>query len=100
MPLSSKDRFLVNQDAQDQLNFLGQALSQDVFTHSYTTYSRQDSLAEAGDTSSSNASQELTSPSQQEPQARLEIRADPTRERRKGVPEVVFGGCGLKNSSS
>lgn len=80
----------MNQDAQDQLNFLGHVLSQDMFTRSQFMYSGSDTQAGAAATSS-DVSQEFSAPTLQEGSGRIEIRPDPKRERRKGVPEVVFG---------
>ncbi len=63
----------MDQDAQNQLDLLGQMLRQEEFTHGYARETR-----------------ELSSP---EPASSppVEIRADPAREQRKGVPEVIFG---------
>ena len=74
----------MNHDAQDQLDWLSQALSQDVFTHSQLSRSvevpREETVEPEGAASS-----------ERELSARIEIRPDPARERRKGVPEVIFG---------
>jgi pyridinium-3,5-biscarboxylic acid mononucleotide synthase len=80
----------VNQDAQDQLNFIGQVLGQDVFTHGYTSHSRHDLFHDTASNPPGNGSQK-DSPFDQASPARVEIRPDPERERRKGVPEVIFG---------
>lgn len=90
IPSLVRIEFLVNQDAQDQLNFLGQLLSQDAFTHSHTNYPRQDDLTETAE-APLHAAQKLTPPLHQGFPERLEIRPDPAREKRKGVPEVIFG---------
>jgi pyridinium-3,5-biscarboxylic acid mononucleotide synthase len=81
--------FLVNQDAQDQLDWLGQALSQDVFAHGRATSARKYSSHEVADPV--GGSPECTVAAGGDSSARIEIRPDPARERRKGVPEVVFG---------
>lgn len=75
----------MNHDAQDQLAWLGQVLNQDVFAHGQLSRSREaplDGAAEAAD---------LAPVAERDFSARIEIRPDPARERRKGVPEVVFG---------
>lgn len=75
----------MNHDANDQLEWLVQALSQDVFAQHH---SRMSPLSEATDPSGVqgfSASEESLS------SARIEVRPDSARERRKGVPEVVFG---------
>lgn len=75
----------MNHDAQDQLDWLGQMLSQEEFAQGHADRSRADvpgGMPGSGDTSSGYM--ESTKP-------RIEIRPDPARERRKGVPEVVFG---------
>jgi len=82
-------RFLVNHDAQDQLAWLSQALSQNELTHNQASRlmeSSQEGTAESGDTLPEGAAT-----IERELAARIEIRPDPARERRKGVPEVVFG---------
>lgn len=68
----------MNHDAQDQLEWLSQVLGQDAFTHSQVSRSTE-------------AVQEGTASGEPETAARIEIRPDPARERRKGVPEVIFG---------
>lgn len=76
----------MNHDAQNQLDWLGHALSQDVFTQKQGN--PQGILNEApapGDDSPQSAAI-----SESESSSRIEIRADPARERRKGVPEVIF----------
>jgi pyridinium-3,5-biscarboxylic acid mononucleotide synthase len=77
----------VDQDTQDQLNFLSQVLGQDGFTHGHVTHSRYDLLEETSDSGDVS----LKGSSDQASPARIEIRPDPTRERRKGVPEVILG---------
>ncbi len=76
----------MNYDALHQLDWLGHALGQDVFTQQQEN--RQGALSETplsdGDAPESTAACERTS------SPRIEIRADPARERRKGVPEVIF----------
>lgn len=76
----------MNHDAQHQLDWLGHALSQDVFTRQQS--SRQGTVSQAAvgtdDSSEAGVAGEHTSTAQ------IEIRADPARERRKGVPEVIF----------
>jgi pyridinium-3,5-biscarboxylic acid mononucleotide synthase len=76
----------VNHDAQDQLDWLSQALSQDVFTHAQMGRSAESPLEGA-------AAAEPGGPAfvESDLSARIEIRPDPARERRKGVPEVIFG---------
>lgn len=74
----------MNHDAQDQLDWLSEALNQDAFTHSQRSRSREifphETTEPGGVASTENEHSE-----------RIEIRPDPARERRKGVPEVVFG---------
>ncbi|MGH2480650.1 MAG: nickel pincer cofactor biosynthesis protein LarB, partial [Ktedonobacteraceae bacterium] len=66
----------MNHDANEQLEWLGQVLSQGIFAHNHTN----------------NDFGQNTSPATEEVSpARIEIRPDPGRERRKGVPEVIFG---------
>lgn len=76
----------MNQDAQNQLDWLGHTLSQDVFTclPGNRQQARGDTLA-PGDSAPQDppASESSSSP-------RIEVRADPARERRKGVPEIIF----------
>lgn len=79
----------MNHDAQDQLDWLGQALSQDVFTHGQATSARGYPSHEVED--SGGGSPENAASAGGEASARIEIRPDPARERRKGVPEVIFG---------
>jgi NCAIR mutase (PurE)-related protein len=79
----------VNHDAQDQLAWLGQVLSQETFTHGQATNTGEHSphgVVEAGDSLPEHPDFPGSGSS-----ARIEIRPDPARERRKGVPEVVFG---------
>jgi len=77
----------VNQDDQDQLSFLSHMLGQDEFTHGYAF--RRDSLHETGRLD--NVLQKLSPSAEQPLSAHIEIRSDPAREWRKGVPEVIFG---------
>ncbi len=79
----------MNQDAQDQLNALSQMLGQDAFSRSHINHSRSHVLEETTSDPGSLPQEALTA-SHLDPQ-RIEIRPDPMRERRKGVPEVVFG---------
>lgn len=79
----------MNHDAQDQFDWLSQALSQDVFTHSQASRP-ETSLPHAVADPANTAPDQATSV-EQGFSARIEIRPDPARERRKGVPEVVFG---------
>lgn len=74
----------MNHDAQDQLDWLSQALSQDVFTHDQLSHSAGLSPAGALEPGSAASTERDLS-------TRIEIRPDPARERRKGVPEVIFG---------
>ncbi len=71
----------MNHDAKEQLEWLGQLLSQDIFAHNQTKNDLAQRVSESG---SSPTTEEVSS-------ARIEIRPDPARERRKGVPEVIFG---------
>lgn len=71
----------MNHDAEEQLEWLGQVLSQDVFVRNQTN---SDPVRRADELVSS-------APAEEVPSARIEIRPDPARERRKGVPEVIFG---------
>lgn len=78
----------MNHDAQDQLNWLGQVLSQEVFT--------QHQASSRSTLSAGNPSEDGDAPSTPpasldgEAAQRIEIRPDPTRAQRKGVPEVIF----------
>ncbi len=74
----------MNHDAQDQLDWLSQVLSQDAFTHSQVSSSAE--AVQKGTAEPAGAAS-----GEYELAARIEIRPDPARERRKGVPEVVFG---------
>lgn len=78
----------MNHDAQDQLNWLGQMLSQEVFTQHQASSRR---TLPAGN-SSEDVSALPTPPVSldEESEQRIEIRPDPTRAQRKGVPEVIF----------
>lgn len=71
----------MNHEAEEQLHWLSQTLGQDVFTHKQSRPSPIPGIPE----------QEISGTQEDAPSARIEIRADPMRERRKGVPEVVFG---------
>ncbi len=74
----------MNHDAQDQLDWLSQTLSQDTFAHQPLSRSAEEDsagvIAVADEASTARESA-----------ARIEIRPDPAREKRKGVPEVIFG---------
>jgi NCAIR mutase (PurE)-related protein len=76
----------VNHGAQNQLGWLGHALSQDVFRQKQEN--RQDASNEARGPGDGSPQGPVIPES--ESSARIEIRADPARERRKGVPEVIF----------
>ncbi|MGH2509743.1 MAG: nickel pincer cofactor biosynthesis protein LarB, partial [Ktedonobacteraceae bacterium] len=65
----------MSHDAEEQLAWLNHMLSQDVFAQQPASYDPIHGATE----------QERGS------EARIEIRSDPQRERRKGVPEVIFG---------
>src|SRR5258708_10461976 len=82
-------RFLVSNNAHEQLAWLGHALNQDVFTQGQTFAQRipwpetaLSGVPVLAEDSSGNS--HATAP-------RIEIRSDSSRERRKGVPEVIFG---------
>src|SRR5581483_3515027 len=77
---------IVNHDAQHQLDWLSHALGQDVFTQKQKN--RQEALSETP--GPEDASLDGTDVSEHASSSRIEIRADPARERRKGVPEVIF----------
>jgi NCAIR mutase (PurE)-related protein len=79
----------VNHDAQDQLDWLSQALSQEVFTHGQLSHAGEFSLEDA--TEPGGIAPEGTASLEHAQAARIEIRPDPAREKRKGVPEVIFG---------
>jgi len=79
----------VNHDAQDQLDWLSQALSQEVFTHSQLSHAGGFSLEDAAEPG--GIAPEGTASLEHAQAARIEIRPDPAREKRKGVPEVIFG---------
>lgn len=72
----------MNHDAKDQFDWLSQALSQDVFANKHSSNSHRQQSAIA---------QELSPTTENASSTRIEIRPDPARERRKGVPEVIFG---------
>jgi NCAIR mutase (PurE)-related protein len=78
----------VNHDAQDQLNWLSQALSQEVFTQ-HQANSRS-GLPANDRVQDARASSESPVSLDDEFARRVEIRPDPTRAQRKGVPEVIF----------
>ncbi|HEY0753261.1 MAG TPA: nickel pincer cofactor biosynthesis protein LarB [Ktedonobacteraceae bacterium] len=78
----------MNHDAKDQLDWLSQVLSQDGFIHAQTNRSVGTAPEGAGPGGSSS---EGAPPGEHEFAERIEIRPDPARERRKGVPEVIFG---------
>lgn len=79
----------MNHDAQDQLHWLGQALSQEAFTQQYQTDRQGERpLYDASETAG-DSPESLTSLEGHFTQ-RIEVRPDPERERRKGVPEVIF----------
>jgi NCAIR mutase (PurE)-related protein len=78
----------LNHDAQDQLDWLGQMVSQEVFTQSQRNQARERFTGEVA--ASTGVSSEDTLSLKHESSARIEIRPDPARERRKGVPEVIF----------
>ncbi len=82
--------FLVDQEAQDQLDILSQLLAQDVFTHSYSFEEQSSPLNEAAE-ASGEMHQRSALTFESELARPVEIRSDPARERRKGVPEVIFG---------
>jgi NCAIR mutase (PurE)-related protein len=68
----------VNHDTHDQLNWLGQMVNQEVFTQKQANQARlRDEVDPSADATHESSTQ-------------IEIRPDPTRERRKGVPEVIF----------
>lgn len=79
----------MDHDAQDQLNWLGQVLGQDVFAHGQT--GREGKFSPRGEVEPGGNSAENITRAEQVLPARVEIRPDLERERRKGVPEVVFG---------
>lgn len=78
----------MNHDARDQLDWLSQVLSQNVFTQKQSSDARGSSSGEVPD-SEDGLPGNVTFP-ERVSGARIEIRPDPTRERRKGVPEVIF----------
>lgn len=80
-PQTSKDQIPVNHDAKEQLEWLGQVLSHDIFAQNHAN---NDSVQGASEPGGSPITEEV-------PSARIEIRPDPAREQRKGVPEVIFG---------
>lgn len=71
----------MNHDTHDQLNWLGQMVNQEIFTQKQANQARQH-LADKGNPTADSLS-DATS-------ARIEIRPDPARARRKGIPEVIF----------
>lgn len=76
----------MNHDAQHQLDWLGHALDQDVFTQQQGNH--PGALSETPPAEGDSPDSTATSGSTSSP--RIEIRADPAREKRKGVPEVIF----------
>lgn len=78
----------MNHDAQDQLNWLGQVLSQEVFTQHQA--SSRGALPAGNPSEDINASSISPASLGNEFAQRIEIRPDPTRAQRKGVPEVIF----------
>lgn len=78
----------MNHDAQDQLNWLSQALSQEVFTQHQA--SSRSNLPASDRVKDARASSESSASLDDEFARRVEIRPDPTRAQRKGVPEVIF----------
>lgn len=75
----------MDRDAQDQLDWLNQVLGQGVFSGDQAGHSGGLHPLNEGADSGSSLPEKSVSPE------RIEIRPDPARERRKGVPEVVFG---------
>lgn len=71
----------MNHDAQEQLDWLSQTLSQQVFTQKQASDHRSAPVV---------TEQEIPSVEEQRSVTQIEIRPDPQRERRKGVPEVIF----------
>lgn len=71
----------MNHDAQEQLDWLSQTLSQQVFTQKQASDHRSAPVV---------TEQEIPSVEEQRSETQIEIRPDPQRERRKGVPEVIF----------
>lgn len=74
----------MNQDAQDQLNWLDKVLSQDSFTLN------KNAISEAQADTDSPPQNDVPE-GELKDSAEIEIRPDPGREQRKGVPEVIFG---------
>lgn len=75
----------MNHDANDQLDWLDHALSQDVFRNRHSRAYSPGGRNDPGGTQEFSFAEEDTSAT------RIEIRPDPAREQRKGVPEIVFG---------
>jgi pyridinium-3,5-biscarboxylic acid mononucleotide synthase len=78
----------VNHDTEDQLDLIRQVLSDEVFTHNHASHLPGSPEREA---SEQHSLQERPPHQDQASARRIEIRADPAREQRKGVPEVIFG---------
>lgn len=76
----------MNHDAQNQLDWLGHALGQDVFTQKQEN--RQAALSETPASEDDAPDGEAAFERASSP--RIDVRADPARERRKGVPEIIF----------
>ena len=76
-------------DAEDQLDWLGKMLSQDAFAYGYAN--QADNQAAPAPVDPAGSATPLASSADGASPERIEIRPDPTRERRKGVPEVIFG---------
>lgn len=85
----------MNHDAEEQLEWLGQVLSQDIFAHNHTNNDPVQRASEPGGSPTTgevpSARVEIRPATGEVPSARIEIRPDPAREQRKGVPEVIFG---------
>lgn len=71
----------MDHEAKEQVEWLAQALSQDVFVHQHMSSNH---FPGADGYEHMPGGEEVSA-------ARVEIRPDPARERRKGVPEVIFG---------
>lgn len=78
----------MNHEAQNQLDWLSQVLNQDIFTHGQADHAKE---ASAHGTLEPGALPSDATFVESESARRIEIRPDPARERRKGVPEVIFG---------
>jgi len=75
----------VNRNARDQLDWFNRVLSQGVFSGGRAGHSEDPHPLNEGDNSGDSLLKIPVS------SGRIEIRPDPAREQRKGVPEVVFG---------